>query len=85
MAKQYNDITEPRTGEHLRGVQTLGENCADNGGIKVWCQSITANKLKDNIMMDPHAPNKYRVNVVLGNFDQFSKTFNCPSGSKMNP
>ena len=39
MAKQYNDITEPRTGEHLRGVQTLGENCADNGGIKVKLES----------------------------------------------
>ena len=37
------------------------------------------------MLIDPHAPNKYRVNVVLGNFDQFSKAFNCPAGSKMNP
>ncbi|XP_067139376.1 neprilysin-11-like [Centruroides vittatus] len=32
-----------------------------------------------------HSPNKYRTLVPLMNFKEFSKVFNCPSNSYMNP
>ncbi|XP_028406854.1 neprilysin-4-like [Dendronephthya gigantea] len=34
---------------------------------------------------DDHAPAKFRVNGALSNMPEFSKTFNCPANSKMNP
>lgn len=32
-----------------------------------------------------HSPQKYRVNSPLQNFEEFSKVFNCPVDSPMNP
>ncbi|OUM59294.1 hypothetical protein PIROE2DRAFT_15212 [Piromyces sp. E2] len=37
------------------------------------------------IIRDAHAPGIARVNLVLSNSKHFAKTFNCPTGSKMNP
>ena len=34
---------------------------------------------------DDHGPPEFRVNVPLSNSAEFSKDFNCPVGSKMNP
>lgn len=34
---------------------------------------------------DTHSLYEYRVNVPLQNFPEFSRTFNCSLGSKMNP
>ncbi|KAI6177463.1 Phosphate-regulating neutral endopeptidase [Aphelenchoides bicaudatus] len=34
---------------------------------------------------DTHPPREYRVNEVVKNFPEFSKTFNCPRRSPMNP
>ncbi|XP_017494190.1 PREDICTED: endothelin-converting enzyme 1-like [Rhagoletis zephyria] len=51
----------------------------------LWCENISAKRLRALIGGDGHSPNKYRTNVVLGNFEPFAKAFNCPLGSKMNP
>lgn len=37
------------------------------------------------IRNNPHPPDMYRVNVVVGNTPQFAEAFNCKDGSKMNP
>ena len=37
------------------------------------------------LLSDEHSPSKYRVNGPLSNTPEFSNSFSCPPGSKMNP
>ena len=113
----------------VRGKQTLGENIADNGGLKaayyaykqliheqalhrihdkrnlplpglqhltndqlffisfsqVWCSKYTPKASKLQTLEDSHSPARFRVIGVLSNSKEFSRAFNCPSGSPMNP
>ncbi|XP_063542862.1 endothelin-converting enzyme homolog isoform X1 [Cydia strobilella] len=118
--EQYSSYS--MEGQHLNGKQTLGENIADNGGLKasfhayldysrteakvnltlpglkynhrqlffisfaqVWCSSMTKESTKMQIEKDDHTVAKYRVIGPISNLKEFSKEFNCPMGSKMNP
>lgn len=106
----------------LNGVNTQGENIADNGGIKeaylaydkwvdrngreephlpglayngrqmfwvssasIWCSKTRNEELQQLILTDEHVPDKFRVIGPLSNMKYFSRDFNCPLGSKMNP
>ncbi|VDO74339.1 unnamed protein product, partial [Onchocerca flexuosa] len=110
----------------INGKLTLGENIADNGGIKQsfrayrkyikkigesgyskfqlpeisnftndqifflsfaqsWCSHQTKEAQIKRVLTSKHSPAKYRVNGVLTNLPEFSKAFNCPSGSLLNP
>ena len=52
---------------------------------QTWC-SVTLDKAAINQMkMDPHPPNKLRVNQGMRNFKPFAEVWNCPVGSNMNP
>ncbi|RWS24567.1 neprilysin-11-like protein [Leptotrombidium deliense] len=51
----------------------------------IWCSRIRLEDLVQQIMTDPHSPLLFRVNGAFSNLLQFSKSFNCPLGSKMNP
>ncbi|XP_031344609.1 neprilysin-2-like isoform X1 [Photinus pyralis] len=118
---QYGNYSIPEIGLNLNGINTQGENIADNGGIKeayvayskwvkrngkeprlpglnytghqlfwisaanVWCSKTRLEEIKQLVVIDGHSPDKFRVNVPLGNMDYFAKDFNCPKGSKMNP
>jgi len=51
---------------------------------QLWCEIKTEEYELVAVKTDPHSPGKYRVKGVLSNFDEFSKTFNCPMGSEYN-
>ncbi|KAF9099985.1 Endothelin-converting enzyme 2 [Mortierella sp. AM989] len=83
----------------VNGQLTLGENIADNGGLKQsfdsWQTRYQSDKQGRNIQRpesairqmrtDPHSPAKWRINGAVQNSVAFAKAFNCPSGSAMNP
>ncbi|XP_053246692.1 endothelin-converting enzyme 2 isoform X4 [Podarcis raffonei] len=87
MTEQYNKYLV--NGEHVNGKQTLGENIADNGGLKaaynVWCSVRTPESSHEGLVTDPHSPDKFRVIGTLSNSRDFVEHFKCPVGSLMNP
>lgn len=118
---QYGNYTEPSTKLQLNGINTQGENIADNGGIKesykayqqwvrdnqpepslpgldytpqqlfwisaaqTWCSVYRDESMKMRITTGVHSPAQFRVLGPLSNMHDFSKDFNCPEGSEMNP
>ncbi|XP_017759283.1 PREDICTED: membrane metallo-endopeptidase-like 1 isoform X2 [Eufriesea mexicana] len=118
---QYGNYTVEEVGLNLNGINTQGENIADNGGIKeaylayrewvkrnqdepklpglpyspqqlfwisaanTWCSKYRPEATKLRITTGFHSPGKFRVHGPLSNMEEFSKDFNCPLGSKMNP
>ncbi|KAK6052659.1 peptidase family M13 [Cooperia oncophora] len=51
----------------------------------IWCGSTRRATLLNKLANDVHAPDMYRVNVVLSNQPEFAKTFGCRQGSPMSP
>ena len=43
---EYGNLTT-ESGEHINGLQTLGENIADNGGLKAAFRAFTSLKSED--------------------------------------
>ncbi|XP_058793348.1 neprilysin-2-like isoform X4 [Phymastichus coffea] len=119
---QYSNYTAREVNMNLNGINTQGENIADNGGIKqayyaynewerrngpqeprlpgleftpqqmfwistanTWCCKYRPQSLKMDITTGEHSPNEFRVIGPLSNMPEFSKDFNCPVGSRMNP
>lgn len=118
---QYGNYTVEDVGLNLNGINTQGENIADNGGIKeaylayrkwvernhpekklpglpytpqqlfwissanTWCSKYRPEAMKLRITTGYHSPGKFRVIGPLSNMEDFSRDFNCPLGSKMNP
>ncbi|CAL7951565.1 unnamed protein product [Xylocopa violacea] len=118
---QYGNYTVEEVGLNLNGINTQGENIADNGGIKeaylayqewikrnhaepklpglpyspeqlfwisaanTWCSKYRPEAMKLRITTGFHSPGKFRVLGPLSNMEEFSRDFNCPVGSKMNP
>jgi len=120
---QYGNYTVQVDGEilNLNGINSQGENIADNGGDKIayraysrlvdkygpepllpslpytqhqlfwlstaqtWCDARKPASLKNQVLTDPHAPGKFRINGPLSNIPEFSQDWGCPKGTPMNP
>lgn len=50
-----------------------------------WCSKAKPEILENMILNDPHAPGEYRIDGPMMNIPEFSKDWNCPVGSRMNP
>jgi predicted metalloendopeptidase len=48
-----------------------------------WCESARPDQERMQITTDPHSLNRYRVNTVLSNQEEFSKAFGCKAGRPM--
>uniref|UniRef100_A0A8D1BI59 Endothelin-converting enzyme 1 n=1 Tax=Sus scrofa TaxID=9823 RepID=A0A8D1BI59_PIG len=87
MVEQYGNYSV--NGELVNGRHTLGENIADNGGLKaayrVWCSVRTPESSHEGLITDPHSPSRFRVIGSISNSKEFSEHFHCPPGSPMNP
>ncbi|KAF8361762.1 nep-1 [Pristionchus pacificus] len=55
------------------------------GYAQTWCNKYKPEALTNTVLTDPHAPGKFRVEVVAKNQKEFAAAFNCPIGSRMNP
>ncbi|MGH0170946.1 UNVERIFIED_CONTAM: hypothetical protein FKN15_060031 [Acipenser sinensis] len=88
MIDQYNTYHWKEAGLNVKGKRTLGENIADNGGIReafrVRCNAYRPEAARDQIQSGAHSPPQFRVIGAMSNFEGFRKAFNCPDRSTMN-
>jgi len=69
----------------LIGLEMTPEQMFFLGHARVWCATITDEKVHQQILTDPHSPSDFRVIGPLSNSEAFAEAFSCPAGSEMNP
>ncbi|XP_017083168.2 neprilysin-4-like [Drosophila eugracilis] len=71
--------------ETLPGLQYTAKQLFFISFGQIWCNDAHPNVKSLQVSTDQHMPGKFRVIGPLSNYDEFSKEFNCPAGSPMNP
>ncbi|MFH4976701.1 hypothetical protein AB6A40_003410 [Gnathostoma spinigerum] len=80
IAEAKRTIKEKR----IRGIEKYGqEQLFFINYAYSWCMNSRPEATVYKIIADPHSPNRFRVNIVLSNFEKFAEAFDCPKGSKM--
>ena len=75
---EYGNLTTD-TGEHINGLQTLGENIADNGGLKAAFRAFTSLKEEDRTWSRGRLPGLNLTENQLF-FLSFAQVRNCYYG-----
>jgi putative endopeptidase len=52
---------------------------------QAWCSKDREAEIRRRIVVDSHAPPRFRVNGSLPNLPEFAEAFACPEGSPMRP
>jgi putative endopeptidase len=52
---------------------------------QAWCGKASDQEKRRLALIDPHAPNEFRVNGVIANEPAFARAFACPVGAPMAP
>jgi putative endopeptidase len=53
-------------------------------GFAQWaCENDRPEDLRANALVDPHSPDRYRVNGVVANLPEFGRAFSCKAGQPM--
>lgn len=52
---------------------------------QIWCSVSREQEMRNSITFGVHSPAEFRVIGPLHNSEEFSRDFNCPTGSFMNP
>jgi putative endopeptidase len=50
---------------------------------QVWCDNRREEFSKEMVTLDPHSPDKFRVNGVVQNMPEFHQAFSCKAGAPM--
>jgi putative endopeptidase len=78
------------------GTKLNGPGTAEYGGLtpaqqfftaygQSWCEANRPAELRMRVEVDPHSPEKYRVNGVVQNMPGFATAFQCKAGAPMAP
>ncbi|XP_014207872.1 neprilysin-2-like [Copidosoma floridanum] len=70
---------------HLPGLNYTGRQMFWLSTANTWCSKYRPEALKLRITHGQHSPAEFRVLGPMSNMPEFSKDFNCPLGTKMNP
>jgi len=50
-----------------------------------WCQNARPESVREQVLQDPHSPDRFRVNGVIVNQPGFAPAFGCKQGAPMAP
>ncbi|XP_017006148.3 neprilysin-4-like [Drosophila takahashii] len=77
--------TKDLTKETLPKLPYTGKQLFFISFAQTLCNDIDPKLKVKQLSIDTHMPDKLRLIGTLSNYDEFSKEFNCPAGSPMNP
>ena len=84
--RAYNRmIAENREEPRLPGLPYTPRQLFWLSAAMSYCIAKNPETWTDTVIRGEHAPDMFRVNVPFKNREEFSRDWNCPTGTKMNP
>ena len=50
-----------------------------------WCAEVRPEQVRTQVQTDPHSPDRFRIDGVVQNMQEFGQAFGCKSGQPMMP